>query len=1190
MKSKLVKETLREIWRSRNRFFSILGIVALGIGFFAGVKASCPDMELTMEHYYEDTALADVHLVSTYGFNDNDLAAIRKDGDIRAMMPAYSADAFVDVGDRADTIVKVLSLDTENANSPDALNKPVLQEGRLPEKAGECVVEKNIHSPEEFRIGNTVKLIAGKEDEEIGDTLTQDTFTIVGIVESPQYISFDRGKTQIGDGEIDTFMMIPAGDFKLDVYTDVYLTLYSAQGLSPFEQPYRYAVDQAVNRFEQVAETREKERYDEIVSEAQAKIGDAKQALADGEQQQSAELADAQQKIDDAQAKILSGRAELDKNKNGYDTQIAAAQKKLDEAQQTLADGQAQYETGLAGYEDGMRQYEEGLQEYTQGLASFETQKATALEKLHSLEQQRDTLEKQVGDGQEQIDAGRSLSAGISNVAAAYENNSVADLSQLPPDVAAVIDGAGTLDTMIPPGMLPSGVTVKGMLEQYVLTPPGNPVKGILKSGIYQVVDGVKSYLDTQEQQLAPAKEGLAKLKQGILDGYAQLDAAQQKLDESKHTLDATKAQLDAAQQELDNTKKRLASGTAELAVGRAELTTQKRTGAQALADAEAQLADGQAALDQARADYDEGKRESDEKLADARREIADAEAQLAGVQRPVWYVWDRDDNPGYSSYQDDAEKVDAVAQVFPVFFILVAALVCLTTMTRMVEEQRTQIGTLKALGYTNRAIMAKYLWYAIAASLIGSIAGLLVGFTLFPTTIIHAYQIRYFMPGPVTPFRWDYAVWCTVVAVLVTGISAWAAGYTELKEQPAQLMRPKAPPSGKRVLLEKWTWLWNKLNFTQKVTVRNLFRYKKRVLMTVVGIAGCTALMLTGFGLQYSVGAIVPKQFGEIFIYDAMGAMNSDITPEETGTVRQQLAETPGIAEDMMLLYQGMDARAGKNKAGVTAFVPEDPNELRDYITLRTREGHVPLSLSDDGAVVNEKLAKLLGLKEGSVFTLETTDGAEAEVRVSGITENYAMNYVYMPPAYYRQVFGTEPVVNTFLFNTEDGVDLSRLSETILGYDNIQGISYAESSVTQFSDIADSLGSIVLVLIMSAGLLAFIVMYNLVNINVTERIRELATIKVLGFYDKEVSAYIYRENNISAVIGMLAGLVGGVFLEKFVIRTAEVDIVMFAPEIPWTAFLYAGALTMAFTFIVNFVVHFKLKKIDMVESMKSIE
>ena len=1188
MKSKLVQETLREIWRSRNRFFSILGIVALGVGFFAGVKASCPDMKLTMEQYYEDTALSDVHLVSTYGFNDNDLAAIRQDRDIRAMMPGYSVDAFVDVGDRADTIVKVLSLDAQTLNSADALNKPVLQEGRLPEKAGECVVEKNIHSPEEFQIGNTVKLIAGKEDEDIKDTLSQDTFTIVGIVESPQYISFDRGKTQIGDGEIDTFMMVPAEDFKLDVYTDVYLTLHSTQGLSPFEQPYKDEVGLAVKRFEQIADLREQERYDEVVAEAREKLDDAKQELADGEQQQSTELADAQKKIDDAQAELSNGRAELEKNRNEYNTQIAEAQKELDDAQQALADGQAQYEAGLAEYEAGLRQYGDGMEEYRKGAADFEAQKPAALEKLHGLEQQRDTLEKQVGDGQAQVSAGRKLVAGVNGVVDGFANQFVPDLSYLPPDVKNVIDASAALDALAPAGT-PS---IKALLQSYVTTDPAADPggKAAQKGQLAAMLSGVSSAIDAQEEQLATAKEGLAQLKQGIADGYAQLDAAQQKLDESKRTLDDTKAQLDAAKQALDGTKEQLDGAAAEIVSGRTELAAQKKTGGKALAAAEDRLADGQEALDQARADYDAGKRESDQKLEDARKEIADGEAKLADVQKPVWYVWDRDDNPGYSSYQDDAEKVDAVAQVFPVFFILVAALVCLTTMTRMVEEQRTQIGTLKALGYSSHTIMGKYLWYAIAASLIGSIVGLLVGFTLFPTTIIHAYQIRYFMPEPITPFRWDYAVWCTVVAILVTGLSAWAAGYAELKEQPAQLMRPKSPPSGKRVLLEKWTWLWSKLNFTQKVTVRNLFRYKKRVLMTIVGIAGCTALMLTGFGLQYSVGAIVPKQFGEIFIYDAMGAMSTDITPEETETVRQQISGTPGVANDMMILYQGMDAAAGKNKASVTAFVPEDPDGLGDYVTLRTREEHTPLSLGGDGAVVNEKLAKLLGLKTGSVFTLEDADGRQAQVRVSGITENYAMNYVYMSPAYYGQVFGAAPVVNTFMFNTEDGADLSRLSETILGYDNIQGISYAESSVTQFSDIADSLGSIVLVLIMSAGLLAFIVMYNLVNINVTERIRELATIKVLGFYDKEVSAYIYRENNISAVIGMLAGLVGGVFLEKFVIQTAEVDIVMFAPEIPWTAFLYAGALTMAFTCIVNFVLHFKLKKIDMVESMKSIE
>ena len=1161
MKSKLVKETLREIWRSRNRFFSIMGIVALGVGFFAGVKASCPDMKLTMAQYYEDTALADIHLVSTYGFNENDLEAISTDGDIRAMMPAYSVDAFVDVGERSDTIVKVLSLNAEELDSADTLNKPVLKEGRWPENTGECVVEQNIHSPEEFQIGNTVTLVAGQEDEDIGDTFAQDTFTIVGIVESPQYISFDRGKTQVGDGEIDTFMMVPEEDFTLDVYTDVYLTLKQTQGLSPFEQPYKDAVEEAVGRFEQIAETREQERYDEIIDDAQAELDDAKRQLADGEAQQTAELADARSQLNAAQTELDSGREELNAGKRKYNSEITAAEQQLADARAELDSGWEQYKTGLA--------------EYQNGLAEFEEQEPEALAALQELEKQRDALKAQVQDGEAQIAAGRDLVSGIGNIADAYADIA-GDLSDLPADAAAVVQNAGALDAMLPPGTLPSGITVKGTLEQYISAQPGSAEKSRAGLILSMAESGISSYLDTQEKELAPAKEGLEQLAAGIADAQQKLNSAREKLESSK--------------QELNSAKAALETGEAELAAGQEELERQRAEGLQSLSDAERSLEEGQQALADARTDYEEGKRESDQELSDARTEITDAEAELSGLEKPVWYVWDRDENPGYSSYQEDAEKVDAVAQVFPVFFILVAALVCLTTMTRMVEEQRTQIGTLKALGYSNRTIMAKYLWYAIAASLIGSIVGLLVGFTLFPTTIIHAYQLRYFMPEPITPFRWDYAVWCTVVAVLVTGLSAWAAGYAELKEQPAQLMRPKSPPSGKRVLLEKWTWLWNRLNFTKKVTVRNLFRYKKRVLMTVVGIAGCTALMLTGFGLQYSVGAIVPKQFEEIFVYDAMGAMEENITPDEVEAVRGQLESTQGLESDMMILYQGMDAEAGNKKASVTTFVPEEPERIGEYITLRTREGHEPIALGDSGAVVNEKLAKLLGLREGSSFTLTDADGKQVELQVAAITENYAMNFVYLSPAYYSQVFGEEAAMNTFVFNTADGADLSSLSETILGYEHVQGISYAESSVTQFSDIADSLGSIVLVLILSAGLLAFIVMYNLVNINVTERIRELATIKVLGFYDKEVSAYIYRENNISAVIGMLAGLIGGIFLERFVIQTAEVDIVMFAPEIPWTAFVYAGALTLAFTFIVNFVLHFKLKKIDMVESMKSIE
>ena len=553
-----------------------------------------------------------------------------------------------------------------------------------------------------------------------------------------------------------------------------------------------------------------------------------------------------------------------------------------------------------------------------------------------------------------------------------------------------------------------------------------------------------------------------------------------------------------------------------------------------------------------------------------------------------MWYVWDRNNNPGYSGYEEDAQKVDAIAKVFPVFFVLVAALVCLTTMTRMVEEERTQIGTMKALGYGKGAIVSKYLLYAISASIVGSAIGLTIGFQLFPRVIIRAYSILYFMPDPMTPFRWDYAAACTAVAVLCTGLSAFAACNKALNSTPAKLMRPRAPKSGKRVLLERVSFIWSKLSFIHKVTLRNIFRYKRRVSMTVIGIAGCTALMLTGFGLKYSISSIADKQYGNIFVYDAIAVMEDDA--DDPDALQAFLDDTAGVTQSIKIVHRSLDATNGSAIKTINLYVPQDPEQIGDYIHLRERIGHEPLSLTDEGVIINEKLAKLLSLSAGDEITLNNPDGRPITVPITGVCENYALNYVYMSPTLYESSFRTEPAYNTFLFNVSEDCVRSAAAEQLLDHGGILGVSYSSEGMGRFIDMMSSLNSIVWVLIISAGALAFIVMYNLVNINVNERIRELATIKVLGFYDKEVSAYIYRENNIAAAIGILIGLVLGVFLERFVILTAEVDAVMFAPDISVPCFLFAAALTVLFTLIVNITLHFQLKKINMVESLKSVE
>lgn len=882
----LFKELWRSIRRTATRFLSILAIVAVGTGFFAGVKASCPDMELTAKHYFEDTRLMDLHLLSTLGFTQEEIQAIAARDGVRGVMPAYSADCFMQTERDGNIIVHALSLDI-NASEEDEnyLNRPVLKEGRLPQASGECVVEHGKFSAASCQIGDKISLFL--EEGSLENTLRCTEYTVVGIVESSQYISFTRGNCLIGDGKIDLFIMLPLQDFMLEVYTDAYLTLKDTKGLSPFSDRYKDTVNTYAEETELFAAEQAQKRYSELAQTAQEEID--------------------------------KGKVELENARQ--------------EAENLLA------------------------------------------------------------------------------------------------------------------GML----LISGGVE----TP---------------------EYL-------------------------------------------------------------------------------------QAKALAEEQLAAGEA-------------------------EIAEAEKQLEQLECK-WYVQTRSNNPGYSGYQDDAEKVDAIAKVFPIFFVLIAALVCLTTMTRMVEEERSQIGTMKALGYGKSAVTVKYLAYAVLASLLGSAVGLAVGFQLFPRVIIGAYTILYSMPKPITPFRWDYAAACTAAAVLCTGVSAYAACRRSMHTRPAQLMRPRAPKNGKRVFLERIGFIWSRLSFTYKVTVRNILRYKKRGIMTVIGIAGCTALLLTGFGLRYAVTAIAPKQYGEIFVYDAAAALNEEA--EDYSALEHTLRDDPEISEHLFVMSRTLDAGGNGEVKSMSLYVPDRPENLEKYISLHEPNGK-KLALTNDGVIMTEKLANMLGVKEGGTVTVYRADGKEISLNVTGIAENYAMHFIYISPELYQSCFGEAAEFNMLLLNTAEGCDHESLSQRLLAGGDILGISYTSEGAASFMDTMKSLDSIVWVLILSAGALAFIVMYNLVNINVNERLRELATIKVLGFYNKEVSAYIYRENNIAAFFGMMFGLVFGIFLERFVIATAEVEAVMFASDISAECFLFAALLTAFFTVVVNISLHFRLKKINMVEALKSVE
>ncbi len=595
------------------------------------------------------------------------------------------------------------------------------------------------------------------------------------------------------------------------------------------------------------------------------------------------------------------------------------------------------------------------------------------------------------------------------------------------------------------------------------------------------------------------------------------------------------------------------------------------------------------------------------EELVEAR--IAEVESALRGDSDGAWLqrysIMDRSGNPGYAEFSDNADRLSAIAAVFPVFFFLIAALVSLTTMTRMVEEQRTQIGTYKALGYSNRAIMMKFLVYGTIASIAASAVGLAVGYSLFPTTIYATYSSLYNITDLQLHAYTEYSVTSIAVALLCTAITAIVATRVELRGNAAALMRPRAPKSGQRIWLERVPFVWRRLSFTGKVTARNLFRYKQRMFMTMFGVAGCMALIVTGFGLKGSISDIADLQYGELLKYDALIALNigrglgqeSEQLLSTWQAYEETISVTPGITSALRVSQDSWktappDAAADALAQNATLFVPETASRLEQFVTLRDRVSGAGLELGDHGAVVTEKLAKLYGLEPGSTLTLINSQNTPYDVTVSAIAENYAMHYVYMSSAYYETIFKGSPIYNTELLILSDTSQTfeDRLGEQLNKLDLVRLVSFTSGVGAGFADTIESLDMVVVILIVSAAALAFVVLYNLTNINVSERIRELSTIKVLGFYDKEVTMYIYRENLLLTAIGIVLGSYLGVLLHQFVLVTAEIDIMMFLPAIERWSFLYSAALTLLFSGIVMLFMHRKLKRIDMIEALKSVE
>ena len=715
-----------------------------------------------------------------------------------------------------------------------------------------------------------------------------------------------------------------------------------------------------------------------------------------------------------------------------------------------------------------------------------------------------------------------------------------------------------------------------------------------------KTITDTQKYIDTLISQKSALEESLnnenltEEDKVGIQTQITTLDViineSTDKLNAGKVELQNKKNELEAQENNLNSAKIQIQEGRNKLNKSKKDLESSKKEGNAQIEAALQEITNGKEQLAEGEKELEENKKKAEEELSKAEEDIKEAENEIAKIEKPELYVLDRKSHYSYVDYENNAKSIDKLSNVFPVFFFIVAALVCLTTMTRMVDEQRVNIGTLKALGYDKGSIAKKFIVYALFASLIGCIVGVSLGFTILPTIIFEAYGIMYILPKMKYVLDIPLAIIVFVVAIGVTTLSAYTACRIELIEVPSMLMRPKAPKEGKRILLERIPFIWNRLNFTGKVTVRNIFRYKKRFLMTVIGIAGSTALLLTGFGLKDSIKTIVNKQYGELTKYQISANLEGNITKEQENAVSGFLSNNTNIEDFTFIRTESGEARFNDVTKDVSFIVTDEGKNFDEFEHLQNRKSKETIYLPTDGIAITEKLAKLLNVKVGDEIELKDNNDNKAQAKVSEIVEHYINHYIYIDSNYYNSIFNRTPKENSIFIKLVNEDTADQVSNDLINIEGIAGIVSNNSIKTSFSDTIKSLDLVVIVMILCAGALSFIVLYNLTNVNISERIREIATIKVLGFYDKEVSAYIFRENILLTVIGTLAGLLLGVAFHRFIMVTVEMEYVMFGRQIDIVSFIMATGLTIIFSLLVNWVMYYKLKKVEMVESLKSVD
>lgn len=1079
MPATYLKDIFREIKISLGRFLSILCIVAIGVAFFAGIKASAPDMKNSADTYFDKYNVQDIQVYSTIGLTKKDVADIKKIKGVKSVQPSFSMDTLSQI-DSTQMVIKVISYGIDQK-----MNKIRVVEGRMPERENECLVEASSATNKlygTFHIGDTIKLQSGT-DEALSKSLKHTKYKIVGTCYNPNYLSYEKGSSNIGSGTVNSFIYIQNTNVLKDYYTEVDVCVKGAKDLDCYSDEYFDVVDPVLKKIKKISN----KQIDARIQSYQSELDEKKQEATD-------KFKDAENQFNDAQNKIDSGLSEIQSN-----------ELKLQNSKDQINQGWNEYYANL--------QLLDNIPTLQNAIAQIEESE----KKLPELLSQKE----QVENGLQQINAEGDLSTKRTLIQNAIDFIDIAlkKLENYPDSSDAetirikLNEKKELLQGQL--SLIDQAIAKKAELE--AILPQ-------IQSGIEQIQAGVakKAELQSQLNQLLNAKNELNNAYVSLINGQAQYEDGVSKIEDAKNELNKSIEQL---------------------TLSKAEFNIQKH---------------------------------------DALRELSDAQLEIDKMEGK-WIVLDRNSHYSYRDYGACADRMDGIAKVFPVFFFLVAALVCMTTMTRMVDEQRNEMGTLKALGYSKLQIASKYIIYALIASILGSILGCSLGMYLFPTVIFNAWNTLYnidqikflFQPGLIL-----------LASGSVTGITLLAtlySIYSELIEMPSQLMRPKAAKAGKKILLERITFIWKRLSFLQKVTARNIFRYKKRFFMTIIGIAGCSALLVAGFGINDSISDIVNQQYNVIYHYDAtVSAKTSEIT--------SQIKSLKGVKDVYEEDHLAVTTKIENKDISTTVHIISNDKKFKDFCTLFN--GNKEFDLDDSSVLISQKMATKLNKKAGDTIKIKDANNKVIKAKIKGVFTNYVGHHIYASESLYKSWNTNAKTTHIYLIKSKKTTKKfeRNLGNKIMNIDGVQSVTFYSSLQKNFKDMIKSISYIVVVLVISAACLAFVVLYNLSNVNISERKREIATIKVLGFTRKEVDAYINRETILLTILGSLIGLGIGIGLHHLIMNLAEMDDIMFGRTINSISYVISFVMTIGFNAIINLCMHKKLNNIQMVESLKAVE